>query len=68
MWIFSRLQRTPIKLQCFAVESVTKKKESVGYLILDLRSVQEGRQVILFSPLFLGKKSNFHSDDGGSRK
>lgn len=44
----SRLQRTPIKLQCFAVELGTKKKDSVGYIILDLRSVQEGKQVILF--------------------
>lgn len=44
----SRLQRTPIKLQCFAVESVTRRKENVGYIILDLRSVQEGKQVILF--------------------
>lgn len=44
-----RLQRTPIKLQCFAVDSVSRKKESVGYIILDLRSVQEVKQVILFS-------------------
>ncbi|XP_026199758.1 centrosomal protein of 120 kDa isoform X2 [Anabas testudineus] len=36
-----RLQRTPIKLQCFAVDSVSKKRESVGYIVLDLRSVQE---------------------------
>lgn len=62
----SRLQRTPIKLQCFAVESVTKKKENVGYIILDLRSVQEGKQVILFFFPSLGEKSYFHSDDGSS--
>lgn len=41
----SRLQRTPIKLQCFAVDSVSKKRENVGYIVLDLRSVQELRQV-----------------------
>lgn len=42
-----RLQRTPIKLQCFAVDPATKKKESVGYIILDLRSVHETKQVTL---------------------
>ncbi|CAK6978980.1 centrosomal protein of 120 kDa [Scomber scombrus] len=36
-----RLQRTPIKLQCFAVDSVSNRKENVGYIVLDLRSVQE---------------------------
>lgn len=45
-----RLQRTPIKLQCFAIDSVTKKNEGVGYIVLDLRSVQEVKQVILFPP------------------
>lgn len=45
-----RLQRTPIKLQCFAIDSVTKKNESVGYIVLDLRSVQEVKQVILSPP------------------
>ncbi|KAK2838134.1 hypothetical protein Q5P01_015346 [Channa striata] len=39
-----RLQRTPIKLQCFAIDSVSKKKEMVGYIVLDLRSVQEVKQ------------------------
>uniref|UniRef100_H3CFR0 Centrosomal protein 120 n=1 Tax=Tetraodon nigroviridis TaxID=99883 RepID=H3CFR0_TETNG len=50
-----RLQRTPIKLQCFAVESVTKKKENVGYIILDLRSVQEGKQDPRWCPLLSSK-------------
>ncbi|KPP68982.1 centrosomal protein of 120 kDa-like [Scleropages formosus] len=36
-----RLQRTPIKVQCFAVNSATSARELVGYIILDLRSVQE---------------------------
>eukprot|EP00794_Sanderia_malayensis_P009837 gene9838-10847_t len=35
-----RLQRTPIKLQCYAVDLVEKRKEAIGYIILDLRSVQ----------------------------
>lgn len=40
-----RLQRTPIKLQCYAVDPTNAKKENVGYIILDLRSVHEARQV-----------------------
>ncbi|KAJ7993772.1 hypothetical protein DPEC_G00258170 [Dallia pectoralis] len=39
-----RLQRTPIKLQCYAVDKTTSAKECVGYIILDLRSVQETKQ------------------------
>lgn len=40
-----RLQRTPIKLQCFALDPASKQRENVGYVVLDLRSVQEVRQV-----------------------
>ncbi|KAM9790587.1 centrosomal protein of 120 kDa-like [Syngnathus typhle] len=36
-----RLQRTPIKLQCFTVDSSNNSRENVGYIVLDLRSVQE---------------------------
>ncbi|XP_072243359.1 centrosomal protein of 120 kDa [Leuresthes tenuis] len=50
-----RLQRTPIKLQCFAVDSVSKKKEAVGYIILDLRSVQEVKQEPRWHPLLSSK-------------
>uniref|UniRef100_A0A4W6CW78 Centrosomal protein 120 n=1 Tax=Lates calcarifer TaxID=8187 RepID=A0A4W6CW78_LATCA len=50
-----RLQRTPIKLQCFAVDSVSKKKESVGYIVLDLRSVQEVKQEPRWYPLLSSK-------------
>nr|XP_020450881.1 centrosomal protein of 120 kDa isoform X1 [Monopterus albus] len=50
-----RLQRTPIKLQCFAVDSVNKKRESVGYLVLDLRSVQEVKQEPRWYPLLSSK-------------
>ncbi|KAM4746472.1 centrosomal protein of 120 kDa isoform 2-T2 [Anableps anableps] len=39
-----RLQRTPIKLQCFTLDSVSRKKDNIGYIVLDLRSVQEVRQ------------------------
>eukprot|EP00066_Takifugu_rubripes_P024411 XP_011613677.1 PREDICTED: centrosomal protein of 120 kDa isoform X2 [Takifugu rubripes] len=50
-----RLQRTPIKLQCFATDSVTKKNESVGYIVLDLRSVQEAKQDPRWCPLLSSK-------------
>uniref|UniRef100_A0A3B3ZG62 C2 domain-containing protein n=1 Tax=Periophthalmus magnuspinnatus TaxID=409849 RepID=A0A3B3ZG62_9GOBI len=50
-----RLQRTPIKLQCFAVDSVSKKRESVGYIVLDLRSVQERKQDPRWFPLLNSK-------------
>ncbi|CAI9543595.1 unnamed protein product, partial [Staurois parvus] len=33
-----RLQRTPIKLQCFALDTLTSVKESIGYVVLDLRA------------------------------
>ncbi|MFT7797369.1 centrosomal protein of 120 kDa isoform X1, partial [Arapaima gigas] len=39
-----RLQRTPIKVQCFAVNSASSARELVGYIILDLRSIQEVKQ------------------------
>lgn len=40
-----RLQRTPIKLQCFALDPVSSAKENIGYIVLDLRAVQEKKQV-----------------------
>uniref|UniRef100_A0AAQ4PI97 C2 domain-containing protein n=1 Tax=Gasterosteus aculeatus aculeatus TaxID=481459 RepID=A0AAQ4PI97_GASAC len=46
-----RLQRTPIKLQCFAVDPETKRSESVGYVVLDLRSVHEVQQEPRWFPL-----------------
>ncbi|XP_036434376.1 centrosomal protein of 120 kDa [Colossoma macropomum] len=50
-----RLQRTPIKLQCYAVDSNTSAKESVGYIVLDLRSVQEVKQPPKWYPLLSSK-------------
>eukprot|EP00112_Aurelia_sp_Birch-Aquarium-sp1_P009678 Seg2106.2 transcript_id=Seg2106.2/GoldUCD/mRNA.D3Y31 product="Centrosomal protein of 120 kDa" protein_id=Seg2106.2/GoldUCD/D3Y31 len=35
-----RLQRTPIKLQCYAINTNDQYKEPIGYCVLDLRSVQ----------------------------
>ncbi|XP_017288610.1 centrosomal protein of 120 kDa isoform X2 [Kryptolebias marmoratus] len=50
-----RLQRTPIKLQCFSVDPGSKKRENVGYVVLDLRSVQEVRQDPRWYPLLSSK-------------
>ncbi|XP_028661076.1 centrosomal protein of 120 kDa [Erpetoichthys calabaricus] len=46
-----RLQRTPVKLECFAVDTLSSAKESVGYIILDLRSVQEKKPAPKWYPL-----------------
>ncbi|XP_051963834.1 centrosomal protein of 120 kDa-like [Xyrauchen texanus] len=50
-----RLQRTPIKLQCYKVDSSTSCRECVGYIILDLRSVQEVKQAPKWHPLLSSK-------------
>ncbi|KAF7647080.1 hypothetical protein LDENG_00177730 [Lucifuga dentata] len=50
-----RLQRTPIKLQCFAVDPVRQSSECVGYIVLDLRSVQEIKQEPRWYPLLSSK-------------
>ncbi|KAM6964859.1 centrosomal protein of 120 kDa [Aplochiton taeniatus] len=50
-----RLQRTPIKLHCYAVDTTTQTKESVGYIVLDLRSVQEFKQEPKWYPLLSSK-------------
>lgn len=34
-----RLQRTSIKIQCYATDGSSTVKEAVGYVVLDLRSV-----------------------------
>ncbi|XP_043103827.1 centrosomal protein of 120 kDa isoform X2 [Puntigrus tetrazona] len=50
-----RLQRTPIKLQCYAVDSSTSARECVGYIIIDLRSVQEIKQAPKWHSLLSSK-------------
>ncbi|XP_075457021.1 centrosomal protein of 120 kDa isoform X1 [Ascaphus truei] len=54
-----RLQRTPIKLQCFALDSLTSAKESVGYVVLDLRAAQEKKQAPKWHPLLSSKYTKF---------
>ncbi len=41
-----RMQRSSIKLQVYAVDPQTTKKEPVGYVVLYLRSAQLQQQVI----------------------
>lgn len=40
-----RLQRTSIKIQCFAVDTHSGLKEPIGYVILDVRSAVQNKQV-----------------------
>ncbi|NXJ98910.1 CE120 protein, partial [Corythaixoides concolor] len=57
-----RLQRTPIKLQCFALDPVSSTKENVGYIVLDLRAVQEKKQAPKWYPLLSNKYTKFKSE------
>ncbi|KAH9488810.1 hypothetical protein Btru_064837 [Bulinus truncatus] len=40
-----RLQRSSIKIQCYAYDTETTMKESVGYIVLDLRSASANKQI-----------------------
>lgn len=51
-----RLQRTSIKIQVYAVDSVSTMREVVGYVVLDLRSVQT-KQTAKWYPLLHSKYS-----------
>ncbi|XP_065512156.1 centrosomal protein of 120 kDa [Caloenas nicobarica] len=57
-----RLQRTPIKLQCFALDAVSSAKENIGYIVLDLRAVQENKQTPKWYPLLSNKYTKFKSE------
>ncbi|NXS58217.1 CE120 protein, partial [Brachypteracias leptosomus] len=57
-----RLQRTPIKLQCFALDPVSSSKESIGYIVLDLRVAQEKKQAPKWYPLLSNKYTKFKSE------
>ncbi|NWV09404.1 CE120 protein, partial [Ptilonorhynchus violaceus] len=54
-----RLQRTPIKLQCFALDPISSAKESIGYIVLDLRAAQEKKQAPKWYPLLSNKYPKF---------
>ncbi|XP_029402898.1 centrosomal protein of 120 kDa [Mus pahari] len=57
-----RLQRTPIKLQCFALDPQTSAKETVGYIVLDLRTAQETKQAPKWYPLLSNRYTKFKSE------
>ncbi|XP_019372360.1 PREDICTED: centrosomal protein of 120 kDa [Gavialis gangeticus] len=57
-----RLQRTPIKLQCFALDPVSSRKDSIGYIVLDLRAAQEKKQAPKWYPLLSNKYTKFKSE------
>ncbi|XP_037757549.1 centrosomal protein of 120 kDa isoform X4 [Chelonia mydas] len=57
-----RLQRTPIKLQCFALDPVSSTKENIGYIVLDLRAAQEKKQAPKWYPLLSNKYTKFKSE------
>ncbi|XP_010151095.1 PREDICTED: centrosomal protein of 120 kDa-like, partial [Eurypyga helias] len=56
------LQRTPIKLQCFALDTVSSAKENIGYIVLDLRAAQEKKQAPKWYPLLSNKYTKFKSE------
>uniref|UniRef100_A0A9L0RYZ1 Centrosomal protein of 120 kDa n=1 Tax=Equus caballus TaxID=9796 RepID=A0A9L0RYZ1_HORSE len=57
-----RLQRTPIKLQCFALDPLSSAKETIGYIVLDLRTAQETKQAPKWYQLLSNKYSKFKSE------
>ncbi|XP_033037318.1 centrosomal protein of 120 kDa isoform X2 [Trachypithecus francoisi] len=57
-----RLQRTPIKLQCFALDPITSAKETIGYIVLDLRTAQETKQAPKWYQLLSNKYTQFKSE------
>uniref|UniRef100_UPI00358EFD77 centrosomal protein of 120 kDa isoform X2 n=1 Tax=Myxine glutinosa TaxID=7769 RepID=UPI00358EFD77 len=57
-----RLQRTPIKLQCFAVDKASSAKEYIGYVVLDLRPAQEKPTPPRWFPLLRSKYSKTHAE------
>ncbi|XP_050842896.1 centrosomal protein of 120 kDa isoform X3 [Serinus canaria] len=54
-----RLQRTPIKLQCFALGPASSAKENIGYIVLDLRAAPEKKQAPKWYPLLSNKYPKF---------
>ncbi|KAM8776918.1 centrosomal protein of 120 kDa [Rhynchonycteris naso] len=57
-----RLQRTPIKLQCFALDPLTSAKETIGYILLDLRTAQETKQAPKWYQLLSNKYTKYKSE------
>ncbi|XP_031413317.1 centrosomal protein of 120 kDa [Meleagris gallopavo] len=57
-----RLQRTPIKLQCFALDPLSSTKENIGYIVLDLRAMQKKKQTPRWYSLLSNKYAKFKSE------
>nr|XP_004669248.1 centrosomal protein of 120 kDa isoform X2 [Jaculus jaculus] len=57
-----RLQRTPIKIQCFAVDPSSSAKETIGYIVLDLRTAQETKQAPKWYQVLSNKYTKFKSE------
>ncbi|KAJ8777455.1 hypothetical protein J1605_014838 [Eschrichtius robustus] len=57
-----RLQRTPIKLHCFALDPVSSSRETIGYIVLDLRTAQETKQAPKWYQLLSNKYTKFKSE------
>ncbi|XP_073078122.1 centrosomal protein of 120 kDa isoform X2 [Manis javanica] len=57
-----RLQRTPVKLQCFALDPLSSAKETIGYIVLDLRAAQETKQAPKWYQLLSNKYTKFKSE------
>ena len=49
-----KLQRTPIKILCYALDTRSSVKEQIGYIVLDLRSAPEKpvSQHLIIQPTF----------------
>ncbi len=43
-----RMQRTSVKVQVYALDTQSTMRESIGYVILDLRSAQQVQVCLLF--------------------
>ncbi|XP_065730566.1 centrosomal protein of 120 kDa isoform X2 [Phocoena phocoena] len=57
-----RLQRTPIKLHCFALDPLSSARETIGYIVLDLRTAQETKQAPKWYQLLSNKYTKFKSE------
>ncbi|KAB0392118.1 hypothetical protein E2I00_011330 [Balaenoptera physalus] len=57
-----RLQRTPIKLHCFALDPLSSSRETIGYIVLDLRTAQETKQAPKWYQLLSNKYTKFKSE------
>ncbi|XP_014671524.1 PREDICTED: centrosomal protein of 120 kDa-like isoform X2 [Priapulus caudatus] len=53
-----KLQRTPIRVKCYAINRKTKTQDQIGYIVLDIRSAENKQQVPKWHQLLNGKYRN----------